>query len=301
MMGDAGVSQADVDSSRGAAGDGRGVLEKRVGGARQKGGSMDGGLIVGVVSLVATVVGIVIGVRIRPRRQRLVYQMAVMRYFDKADYALPDCAEMSYEGMAVERLSKATIYLWNKGTDELRGEDIVASDPLRLSIGEGGRYLDVEVDRTSDESNGCTTAMRPKRGHEVELGYDYLNAGEGMRVTVLHDAANAEPEVLGRAKGLAGGPESWGVVESGTAVTRTRKINRRRLVVQWVVSVALLFGVALAVFSVLSAVAPVLPDVLAGPGTIVAATFVISASVMFRFVPGAVSGGVRRRFPKALE
>ncbi len=99
---------------------------------------MDGGLILGAASLAAGVVGIVIGVRLRPRRrQRLVYQMTVMRYFDKADYALPDYAEMSYEGTEVERLTKATIILWNKGTDALRGEDIVESDPIRLSVGKG--------------------------------------------------------------------------------------------------------------------------------------------------------------------
>ena len=195
---------------------------------------MNGGLILGAASLVAAVVGIVIGVRLRPRRgQRLVYQMSVMRYFDKADYALPDYAEMSYEGTEVERLTKATIMLWNKGTDALRGEDIVESDPIRLSIGEGGRYLDVEIERTSDESNGCVATVRPKRRHEVELGYEYLNPGEGMRITVLHDGVNAEPQVLGRAKGLAAGPESWGVVESGTAVTRTRKVNGRRLAIRW--------------------------------------------------------------------
>ena len=263
---------------------------------------MDGGLILGVVSLVATVVGIVIGVRLRPRRRRrLVYQTSVMRYFDKADYALPDYAEMSYEGTEVERLTKASIILWNKGTDVLRGEDIVESDPLRLSIGEGGMYLDVEVERTSDESNGCVAEVRPMRAHEVTLGYEYLNPGEGMRVTVLHDGMNAEPEVLGRAKGLAAGPESWGVVESGTAVTRTRKVSGRRLVIQWAVSMLVLSGVALAVFVALSALAPVLPEVLAGPWVIVAATLVVSGSVMFWFVPAVGGGGVRRRFPKALE
>ena len=262
---------------------------------------MDGGLIMGAVSALATVVGIVIGIALRPRRrQRLVYQMSVMRYFDKADYALPEYAEMSYEGREVERLTKATIVLWNKGTDALRGEDIVESDPIRLSIGEGGTYLDVEIECMSDESNGCAAAERPENRHEVELRYEYLNPGEGMRVTVLHDGVCAEPKVLGRAKGLAAGPESLGVVESGTAVMRLRTVNRRGLVIRWAVSMVLLFGVAIAVFVALSALAVALPEFVADPRAIVVVTLVVSGSVMFWLTPVPGGGGVRRRFPRAL-
>lgn len=79
------------------------------------------------------------------------------------------------------------------------------------------------------------------------LGYEYLNPGEGMRVMVLHDGVNAKPDLLGRGKELAAGPESWGVVESGTAVTRTRRRSRLGLAMRWVVSMVLLVCVALAV------------------------------------------------------
>lgn len=263
---------------------------------------MDGGLILGAASLVAGIVGIVIGVRLRPRRrQRFVYQTSMMRYFDKSDYPLPEYAEMSYEGMEVERLTKASVVLWNEGADALRGEEIVASDPIRLSIGEGGRYLDVEVESTSDVSNGCTAKQRADHPHEVVLGYEYLNPGEGMRVMVLHDGVDAEPQVLGRAKGLAGGPESWGVVESGAAVARMRMLDRRWLAIRWAVSMVLLAAVAVAVFVALSALAPVLPEFLTDPRTILAATVVVSGGVTFWFVPAVGRGGVRRRFPKALE
>ena len=232
--------------------------------------------------------------------------MAVMRYFDKADYALPDCAEMSYEGTRVERLTKVTIVLWNKGTDALRGEDIVSSDPIRLSIGEGGRYLNVEIEQTSDESNCCVADVRPKGMHEVILGYSYLNPGEGMRVTVLHDGVNAEPNVLGRAKGLAAGPESWGVEEFGAEVALTRKINRQGVALRWVVSMVLLSCVAVVVFVALGALGPVLPEALTGPRTIVVATAAVSSGVMgwlmCWLLSAAVSGGgMRQRFPKALK
>ena len=263
---------------------------------------MEGGLMLGAASLAAGVVGVVIGLRHgRRRRQRLVHQASVMRYFDKSDYPLPAYAEMSYEGMEVERLSKATVVLWNGGTDALRGEDIVASDPIRLSVGEGGRCLEVEVERTSDASNGCTAEKRAEHPHEVVLGYDYLNPGEGMRVMVLHDGVDAEPQVLGRAKGLAGGPESRGVVESGATVARMRTVDWRWLVMRWAVSVVLLLAVAVAVFGSLSALAPVLPEYLVGPRTILAVTVVVSAGVTFWFVPAIDRGGVPRRFPKALE
>ena len=63
---------------------------------------------------------------------------------------------------------------------------------------------------------------------------------------------------------------------------------------------ALLFGVAIAVFVVLSALAPVLPEFLAGPSTIVTATLAVSGSVMFWFLPAVGGGGVRRRYPQAL-
>ncbi len=100
---------------------------------------------------------------------------------------------------------------------------------------------------------------------------------------------------------MAGGPESLGVVESGAAVTRTRRVNRQGLAIRWAVSMMVLFGVALAVFVALAALAPVLPELLVGPRAIVAATLVVSGSVMFWLVPGVAGGGARRRFPKALE
>ena len=74
----------------------------------------------------------------RPRKTKiLAYQWTVARYFDETDYTLPSHAAMTFEGRPVARLRKSTLVLWNAGTEALRGEDVVPTDPIRLAVVNG--------------------------------------------------------------------------------------------------------------------------------------------------------------------
>ena len=184
------------------------------------------------VSLIIGIAGLSVAAfaYFRPRRRsRLVYQMALLRYFDKNDFTLPEYAEMTYEGIEVERLTKVTVVLWNKGTDTLHGKDIVRSDPIRLSVPEDTRILEVEIAKQTREANKCIVQQNPPGGHDVVIRYDYLDPGDGLALNLLHDGATPLPEILGTATGLGDGPDSFGVVHLESSMTyRAKQISRKQ-------------------------------------------------------------------------
>ena len=155
-----------------------------------------------------------------PKRTRLAYQTAEDRYFEQRDYALPSQAAMTFDGRKVERLRKATIVLWNAGTEVLRGPDIVAADPIRLSI-DSGRILSHKVVKTTDPANDFRLAANAEDdvSHELTIYYDYLNPNDGAVVELMHDGTGAT--VLGKARGLKSGPENrGGIVPAKAAFAR---------------------------------------------------------------------------------
>lgn len=166
---------------------------------------------------IATVVGIILALlalcyavyvhRHPPRRTRLAYQTARTVYFDEGHRVLPTQAAMTFDGRQVQRLARTTVVFWNAGTEVLRGEDIVETDPIRLSVPEG-QLLSHRVVRTTNESTQIRLAIAEKS--TLDIRYDYLNPGDGAVLELLHDGTMAS--VMGTAKGLKGGAEDQGTV-----------------------------------------------------------------------------------------
>ena len=207
-------------------------------------------MLFNTVSLIIGIAGLSVAAfaYFRPRRRRrLVYQMALLRYFDKNDYTLPEYAEMTYEGTEVERLTKVTVILWNRGTDTLHGNEIVSSDPIRLSVPEGTRILDVEIAKRTREANKCMIQQHPPGGHDVVIRYDYLDPRDGLALNLLHDGATPLPEILGTATGLGDGPDSLGVVHLESSMTnRAKQVSIKQFNILAMALAVALFSGALA-------------------------------------------------------
>ena len=171
------------------------------------------------------------------RRQRLYYQTAAIRYFEKDDYTLPSEVVMTFRGREVSRLTKATLVLWNGGAEVLRGEDIVAHDPIRMSVETPGSILNYSIVGGTTAGNRVRATIGQDAQNELYLEYDYLNSEDGVVIQVLHDSRQIHPLVDGAAKGLSGGPRGLGTVELFDGEISPKQRRRR-----WMFRITLVLG-----------------------------------------------------------
>lgn len=159
-------------------------------------------------------------------RLKLSYQTASVRYFEKGEHPLPSEAFMTFRGKEVERLSMATVIVWNAGTEVLRGEDIVPGDPIRVCFDEHTSVLSHAVVGVTKEVNEVEVSSLEETPNELEVAYDHLNQDDGFVLRVVHDGAHAHPRLVGTAKGLSDGPENRGTVTLGELPTE-RNLRRQ--------------------------------------------------------------------------
>ena len=183
--------------------------------------------------------------------------------------------------------------LWNRGTDTLHGQDIIKSDPIRLSVPEGTRILDVEIAKRTRETNKCMIQQCPHNGHDVLVRYDYLDPGDGLALNLLHDGETPLPEILGTATGLGDGPDSLGVVHLESSLTNHAK--------QVSTTLFSLFAMALAVALVSGAIAK-------GTDFLWSKDFWGFAGPIMSMIAGALLGvflgslkAGRRKYPRSLH
>ena len=241
----------------------------------------------------------------RPRSTlRLCYQTTSVRYFDEGDYALPNAAVMTFEGQSVKMLTKATVVFWNAGSEVLRGGDMVQSDPIRLCVDEGSRLLSHEIIGSSKQANCVRAKLISGAQHELALEYDYLDAGDGFVVQVVHDGPQRDPSVAGLARGLARGVESRGRVQSGE--TRRPGHISDGLLFSPVLLVSLgliLLGMFMAMTLVVDASGAV-ESVFGqyfGPVSAGASAIYLGGGLVVGSLPAVVLWLSRRRYPRALR
>ena len=169
-----------------------------------------------VFNAVTTIIGVV-GVTValiayfRPRKRlRLSYQTISTPYFAEDDYALPSELVMTFNGERVERLSKTTLIFWNSGTEVLKGEDIVRSEPLRICLDADDRILSHQVAGVSKKTNQVQVDRTEGAFNELSLRYDYLDPRDGLVLEIMHNSKRRRPVIRGAVKGLANGPDSQG-------------------------------------------------------------------------------------------
>ena len=149
----------------------------------------------------------------KPRKRlKFAYQTTSTRYFAQEDYALPSEVVMTFKGDNVERLSKSTTIFWNAGTDVLRGEDIVQSDPIRIGLEPSARILSHTVCGSTKDTNQVQVYSVEDAPHMLVLSYDYLDPKDGFVLEIMHDSKHRKPWVTGNAIGLSDGPKRLGVV-----------------------------------------------------------------------------------------
>jgi len=147
--------------------------------------------------------------RIGPRP---VYQYQALRLIGRKGQALPEDVTVLFRDKKVQRLTKTYIVLWNSGRAVVNGDNIVADDPLRIVFSEGTEVLSARVINFTRESNKFRADINRDLANEVICNFDYLDAGDGAAIELVHTDDKRYPEVAGSIRGIPKGVLDWGKI-----------------------------------------------------------------------------------------
>jgi hypothetical protein len=123
--------------------------------------------------------------------------------------------EILYEGNKIENFSASKVFLWNRGSEAIRGTDVAPSSPLRISLNAPGVILEHKVLYCS--SPHCKMNTQPLGVRDVLISFDFIDPMQGIIFEVLH-AGGTGALSLGRS--IIGGGEA----KSGERSMATRHL-----------------------------------------------------------------------------
>lgn len=168
------------------------------------------GSLIGLLGVAAAVVTYFL------TRQRglVAYRYTGRRLLGLASEGLPSGIRVFYHDQEIPRLTRSLVVIWNEGEKTITSDDIVSSDPFRLRVQGDGRVLAATVLREARDVSKFTASVRSTAPNEIELGFAFLDSGDGAVVEVLHTSHGRHVDVLGTIRGLPRGLKNLGLVGS---------------------------------------------------------------------------------------
>lgn len=100
---------------------------------------------------------------------------------------LPKGVEISLDGTALNNLFRCRIRIWNAGNTTIAGEDISASDPLRIALTDGVEWVSLEgIDQSSQRNNFC---VLEENGQKL-LRFEILEPEDQVEMSFLFLASD---------------------------------------------------------------------------------------------------------------
>jgi len=177
--------------------------------------------VVGVLAIALAIIFFILNRRARIG-PRLTYYKETVKLIGGDNPALPNDVEMSFRGQRIPMLSRTRIVIWNNGTATIEGSHIVTSDPLRLVFSPDAQVFQASVIGSTRSVNAFR--VDPVHPNVVDWAFDYLDAGDGAVIELLHTDQEKYPKLEGSVRGIPkgakdGGPlpllgreRRWGVV-----------------------------------------------------------------------------------------
>jgi hypothetical protein len=224
--------------------------------------------IVGVLGLVVGLISIPIAIILaRKGRQKPDIRHAVdfETIVSPEDGVLNSGLSMNFSGRLIQKLSKTTVALWNEHGNTVRGADIVADDPLCVTLASDDIVLQARVIARSRAQNKVKVASDPADISRMLISFDFLDEGDGAVLEILHEGTEQKPRLLGTIRGAALHGASSARLSPGAleAVATRSRITRLRKYV-WSPQVGVRLRLLLVVF-------------------FTAASFALSGFLLFRF------------------
>jgi hypothetical protein len=153
------------------------------------------GIALGVAGVVATVVALYVGIRIGHRAKALPVMQWGLTYevLIEPTEALKSNLVLAFRDHQMERLSRTYMAFWNHRGDTIENDDVLPSDPLRLSFQADDVPVQSRVlfmSRMQIGLNAVTSAAE----HEVKVHFEFLDPGDGGIIEILHQGT--KPPVL---------------------------------------------------------------------------------------------------------
>lgn len=249
------------------------------------------GWIASLIGIIGVIIAFLLyrASRIGPRP---AYQLRSLRLIGKEEPALPEEVEILFRGRSVPRLTRTHNILWNSGNATLDGKNIIVEDPLRLEFNERAEVLRVRVLRVTRESNKFTAKVNSGSPNEVIYGFDYLDAGDGAVIELLHTAEERYPKVQGTIRSVPKGLLNLGHVLPSRSQALPFPFKIRRMVL----FITLFFGVLMVAVGFLY---PMITEPFVSGMPFSRGVFVIFG-LIYVSLPLLMLWSTRRRFPKSL-
>jgi hypothetical protein len=250
-----------------------------------------GGLLIGLSGIIiGTIIALLIyrASRIGPRP---VYQVRSLKLIGKEEQALPEEVEIFFKGRTVPRLTKTHVILWNSGNDTLDGGNIVVDDPLRFEYSERAEVLRSRVLKITRDTNKFAANINPNSTNEVICSFDYLEAGDGAIIELLHSAEESYPKVRGAIRGVPKGPLNWGRISRGVIGP-----FKNRIMVLFII----LLGVLFVCLAIIFPMVPKFPESADLITDTVARWILVLTGLSYVLWPSYKLWINRKRFPKSL-
>lgn len=178
----------------------------------------------GWIGTVLGVLGIVLGYLLY-RRSRvggfLGYQTRGDHLIGFSESSLPGDVTVFYRGQEVPRITSSEIALWNAGLASLRGSDIATRDPLALSLPPHDRILSYSVVRVTGAV--CGVEVTQHNPNELRIAFEFLDVGDGLRVSVLHTGPDRHLTVTGTLTSSHDGVRDLGIIRDPSRLRRRRE------------------------------------------------------------------------------
>lgn len=105
--------------------------------------------------------------------------------------------EINFDGKTIKDLTATTFCIWNSGSDVINCEDVVGKN-LKVKCASEA-ILDAQIIKQSDDSNHFSVDSFTVT--DINLIFDYMDGGEGVRLQVLHTGSSKDLSVSCKIKG----------------------------------------------------------------------------------------------------
>ena len=166
---------------------------------------------------------------------------------------LQDEIEMSFKGSKINRLTKNIVVFWNAGKKPLDGKDIFKDEPIRFEYGKFdgyGKVLSAILLKESRKTNNFSLKIDEDMPNIVNLNFSYLEPGEGAVIELLHTTNNDRPEIKGEIKGVPNGIIDANFIYDELWPTIPGHLKKPLNIFAFIIAVAFMFYLVLAVMAV---------------------------------------------------
>jgi hypothetical protein len=141
---------------------------------------------------------------------------------------LPPEINVSYAGVNIPRLSRATVALWNSGHASISGSAIVADDPLRIHLCPEGQVLSARV-VSQTRPNIIKVAISRAADGTFPVTFSFLDTKDSAVIEILHTAEEGRPHLVGTIQDLPDGPTNRGRTNISEYLKNSSQTLRQRL------------------------------------------------------------------------